>query len=327
MKYSYIFLIQFLFAVSVFAKEPQMLLKGELLMKDDFDKGIDKRKWKVQGMTVKNGQLKWDSGAKIGPQGDISLRDHIVEYTFFCKGKSVYNQYLYNDHLGHAILFRMSSTTNYLMKWQDQDILNNFKEYPDVSGSTLKSGKVYTVVVETRGDEMLVHMDDENFLYGRNHRIDRDKKKLVISFGGAGTLDSIRIWEGKPNENWQSKRKSIIEQKKKRVPRDVKSDPEFEYKYGIASLQVSLRENNDLNYKKIIDQISSHMQDIKAKYPFFGGKETPKNKAAKRKANSDPVYKEMEKKLIALKKVELDYIMSKDTSIKPFRRVKKKPKK
>ena len=107
----------------------------------------------------------------------------------------------------------------------------------------------------------------------------------------------------------------------------MKSDPEFEYKYGIASLQVTLRENNDLNYKKIIDQISSHMQEIKAKYRFFGGKETPKNKAAKKKAKSDPVYIEMEKKLIALQKAELDYIMSKDTSIKPFRRVKKKSKK
>ena len=296
-------------------------------MKEDFDQGIDKSKWKVEGMTVKNGQAEWDNGAQIGPNGEISLRDHIVEYTFSCNGESVYNQYLYNDHLGHAILFRMRSSTNYLMKWKDQDVLNNFHEYPDLSGSTLKSGKVYKVVVETRGDEMLVHMDDENFLYGRNHRIDREKKKLVISFGGAGTLDSIRIWEGKPNENWQSKRKSIIEQKKKRVPRDVKSDPEFEYKYGIASLQVSLRKNNDLNYKKIIDQISSHMREMKAKCRFFGGKKTPQNKAAQKKAKPDPVYIEMEKKLSALKKAELDYIMSKDPSIKPFRRVKKKSKK
>jgi hypothetical protein len=213
------------------------------------------------------------------------------------------------------------------MKWQDQDVLNNFKEYPDLSGSTLKPGKVYKVVVETRGDEMLVHMDDENFLYGRNHRIEREKKKLVMNFGGTGTLDSIRIWEGKPNENWQSKRKSIIEQKKKRVPRDVKSDPEFEYKYGIASLQVSLRKNKDLKYKKITDQISSHMQEMKANYRFFGGKKTPQNKAALKKAKSDPVYIEMEKKLNALKKAELDYIMSKNPSIKPFRRVKKKSKK
>ena len=237
-----------------------------------------------------------------------------------------YSRVLHNDEYGHAIITELRPDRHQIKKWPDQNVLHRFDEYPDASGSTLKAGRQYTVMVETRGTEIMVHADDENFLLGENHRVANPKARVLIMFeGGKGTLDNIRVWEGLPNPAWNANRSAWITKKGKRPQRDFAADPEFEFKYLVGNLRRRLRTENDPKYKVIIDDISHYMENIRASYSFLGAKPTKKNLAAKKKAKKeDPVYQNMMKKLAALENKELDYLKKQDSQLLALAPSKKK---
>ena len=96
----------------------------------------------------------------------------------------------------------------------------------------------YKVVIEMRGEEILVRADEENFLFGKNHRAGRRKHKLVVNFeGGHGTLDSLKLWEGRPSPTWEEQREDWITKQKQRPSRKLTTRPEFEVKFRVAKLR------------------------------------------------------------------------------------------
>ena len=150
------------------------------------------------------------------------MGDHILEYTFTYQDDLYRNQIVYNDEHGHAIIIELSPEFHHIRKWPDQNILHRFEEFPDAAGSSLQPGRTYTVMIEMRGSEIMVHADDENFLFGENYRVANEKSKLVVNFErGKGTLDSIRIWEATHNPEWDKSRTGWIAKKQKRPQLDL----------------------------------------------------------------------------------------------------------
>lgn len=243
--------------------------------------------------------------------GEVTLADHILGYTFTYQNDLYRNQIVYNDQYGHAIIIELSPEFHHIRKWPDQNILHRFEEFPDAAGSSLQPSQRYTVMIEMRASAIMVHADDENFLFGENHRVANPKSKLVVNFeGGKGTLDSIRIWEATPNPEWDKNRATWIANKQKRPKLNTATHSEFEFKYRVANLRRQLRDNADPEYAAIVKETAAFLEEIRAEYPFFGGKPTRKNLAAKKKARlEDTNYQQMMKKLALLEKSELAYLL------------------
>ncbi|MEM7600074.1 MAG: hypothetical protein AAF357_01510 [Verrucomicrobiota bacterium] len=308
-------------------REPVMLLKSELLSEETFDHSTASTAWETSGdVPVINGQLEWASvkgkeKASLKPtllkQDGVTLGNHILEYTFRYREKFYRNQIVYNDEHGHAIIIELSPDLHHVRKWPDQDVLHRFEEFPDASGSNLQPGEWYTVTVEMRDSEFLVRINDENFLFGENYRAGRAKHRLVVSFeGGQGALESIRIWEGKHNPHWTQNREAWIAKQRKRLPWNGDARKDFGFRFRVAELRHKLRDNGDPDYAAIVNEIAAYMEEIRALYPFYGGKPTRQNLAAKKEARlNDERYQSMMKQLALLEERELAYFQKLDSSL------------
>ena len=226
----------------------------------------------------------------------VTLGDHILEYTFRYDEQLDRTQIVYNDEFGHAIIIALSPEYHHVRKWPDQDVLHRFEEYPDASGSNLQPGELCTVTVEMRDSEFLVRLNDKDFLFGENYRAGRAKHRLVVSFdGGQGTLESIRLWEGTPKASWPKERKDWESKKEERLSWKGKGPEDFGSRFRVAELRRQLRENGDPDYAAIVNgKRPAYLEEIRALYPFFGGKPTRQNVAAKKEARlHDERYQSM----------------------------------
>ena len=321
-------LIVLLFAVSALpGKEPVMLLKGKLLAEEMFDKANSSPAWETSGkVQVIDGRLNWASEKGKGKAtlkstfqktDGATLGNHILEYTFRYHEELYRNQIVYNDELGHAIIIELSPEFHHVRKWPDQDVLHRFEEFPDAAGSSLRPGELYTVTVEMNGPELLVRINDENFLFGKNYRVNRAKHRLVVSFeGGQGTLESIRLWEAIPNPTWEQNRGAWVARQNKRPSWDSETQRDFEFRFRVAELRRKLRETKDPKYAAIVEETAAYLEKIRSRYPFFRAKPTRKNLAAQKDARrNDERYQSMMKQLALLEKRELAYFQTLDPAL------------
>ncbi|MGZ0173313.1 MAG: hypothetical protein ACKVHE_27620, partial [Planctomycetales bacterium] len=324
MMFRFIPIVLLLAISSLEAKEPVMLLKGKLLAEETFESADLSGGWEATGdVMVADGQLQWASekGGKKASLNSIfqktkgvTFGDHILEYTVRYHRELYRNQIVYNDKHGHAIIIQLSPELHHVRKWPDQDALHRFEEFPDASGSSLRPGELYTVMVEMRGSELLVHINDENFLFGENYRAGRAKHRLVVSFeGGRGTLDSVRLWEGTPSPDWGKDREAWVSKRQERPPWDPEARKDFDFQLRVAELRRKLRENNDPDYAAIVNDTAAFLKDVRSLYPFYRAKPTRKNLAAQKDARrNDEKFQSMLKELARLEKRELAYFQRLD---------------
>lgn len=306
-------------------REPILLEKGKLLGEATFEGGELSGDWKASGeVSVADGQLHWASEkgkaslqSTFQNEEGVTLGDHILEYTFRYDGEFDRNQIVYNDEFGHAIIIALSPEYHHVRKWPDQDVLHRFEEYPDASSSSLQPGELYTVTVEMRDSEFLVRLNDKDFLFGENYRAGRVKHRLVVSFdGGQGTLESIRLWEGTPKASWPKERKDWESKKEERLSWEGKGPEDFGSRFRVAGLRRELRESGDPDYAAIVNETSAYLEEIRSFYPFYGGKPTRQNVAAKKEARlHDERYQSMLKHLDSLEKREFAYFQTVDSAL------------
>jgi len=322
---------------SVEAKEPVMLLKGKLLAEANFDSAKQSVSWETLGeVKFAGGALHWASrngvqktgvGAAFLKADGVSLGDHILQYTFTYHGDFFRNQIVYNDPLGHAIVIELRPDGHHIRKWPDHDQLLRFEEFPDATGSCMEPGRSYTVMIEMRGEEMLIRADEENFLFGKNHRAARDKHKLVVNFeGGHGSLDSVKLWQASPNPIWEQQRGDWITKQKQRPSRNLTIPPELEAKIRVAKLRRELRDNEDPKYANLISELTDFLENLRSRYPFYGAKPTRKNVAAHKDARqNDERFKSLMKQLRTLQQREFSYFQQLDPALAELTRAAKKP--
>lgn len=304
-----------------------MLLKGELLAEDTFESEGLSGAWEVSGeVTADDGQLQWASEKGKGKatlkstfqnEDGVTLGNHILEYTFRYEEELYRTQIVYNDEHGHAIIIELSPEFHHVRKWPDQELLHRFEEFPDASGSSLQPGELYTVTVEMRDSEFLVRLNDKDFLFGENYRAGRAKHRIAVSFeGGQGTLESIRLWEGTPKASWPKERKDWESKKEERLSWEGEAPQDFESRFRVAALRRQLRENGDADYAAIVNETAAYLEEIRSLYPFYGGKPTRQNVAAKKEARlHDERYQAMLKELDVLEKRELAYFQTMDSAL------------
>jgi len=316
-----------------------MLIKGKLLAETSFDLEEPSKSWETNGeATFTDGALHWVSKKRKSKAGvsaaflkadGVTLGDHILEYTFTYHGDFDRNQIVYNDPLGHAIIIELGPAAHHIRKWPDHDQLLRFEEFPDATGSSLKPACSYTVLIEMRGEEMLVRADEENFLFGKNYRAGRAKHRLVVNLeGGHGTLDSVKLWEASPNPAWEKQRGDWIAKQKQRPSRKptTKHELEFEMKVRVAKLRRELRDNDDPKYAEMVQEMTTFLEDVRSRYPFYGAKPTPKNKAGHKEARSnDEQFKSLMKRLKALEQKEFAYFKKLDPALTELANSSKKP--
>lgn len=304
-----------------------MLVKGKLLAEETFGNGEQLKEWEASGdVAINNSQLKWAS-KKGGPKATLkstfqkkdgaTLGNHILEYSFRYSEALYRNQVVYNDEHGHAIIIEMGPGLHFVRKWPDQELLHRFEEFPDAASSSLHPGELYTITVEMRDSEFLVRINENDFLLGKNYRAGRAKHRIAVSFeGGQGTLESIRLWEGKPRSNWPQNRENWIAKRRERLSWKSKAPQDFESRFRVAALRRQLRDNGDPDYAAIVNETSAYLQEIRSLYPFYGAKPTRQNLAAKKEARlHDQRYRLMLKQLALLEERELAYFQTLDSTL------------
>lgn len=304
-------------AAALHGHEPVLLEKGRLLFASDFDEPLSPEHWKVSGdMRVQDGHLAWKGeGPKVffspnlkAPPYELPVGDLILEFSFTYWDELARSQVVFNDANGHAIIVEFREDLHYLRKWQEKEPLLTYTEYPDASGSTLKPGTMYRVMIEIRGTDLLARIDDENFLMGRSARFANPHTPLQLCFEGVGgTVDNYRLWEGKAHDRSDDAWSEWAAKARQRPSWSSDADPTLAYEKRLGELRRERRESGDPEYAKIIADLEQHMAAFRERYWFFGLPGIiPRVKAERTAAQAgDPVYREFQAKLEALQNEEL----------------------
>ncbi len=221
----------FLASVSINALEPLISSKGPLLFEDDFSGSEAKDEWRsLHGTrwTVDDGSyLGIPSTAEFQASRDnhtgatpsmtlhVAAGEVILEMSVMISGglnaaHIGFNEGATEDTTGH--IFRLILDVEEgasLRKDRNSQVKGDKDQVLRRSDWTVERGKWYTVLIETRGSEVMAQIDGGPTLYMRQGRLDVPKAWANLkSRGKKGSIryDNVRLWRADPlrsrNPDW-----------------------------------------------------------------------------------------------------------------------------
>ncbi len=181
-----------------------------------------------------------------------------------------------------------------------------------------KEGKWYTMTVEFHGEEVVAHVDKENFVVGRHPIINTERTYLAFQVSGSGAaFDNFSICQSVLKDNWQKTRARLTSSQAARPPA-LKRDAREQYDLIMLNLKDRLS-RNDAKYQGLLTRHEQLQVALKADYPraFQTHKELSKGIAKKRKEikEGEPRFKEMESAINKARKKEKEYIHSRHAEL------------
>ena len=176
-----------------------------------------------------------------------------------------------------------------------------------------EQGKWHTMTVEFHGEEVVAHVDDQNFVLGSHPIIDTERTYLAFQVqGGSASVDNFHVWKSKPRADWNARRTGLAAIQASRPPA-VERDAIAQSK--LLTLQLVDRlGRTDPKYRALVASHEALKAELKADYPraFQTHKELGKTIAAKKAhlKKEDPEFKEMGNAVNKARKAEKNFIHS-----------------
>jgi hypothetical protein len=177
-----------------------------------------------------------------------------------------------------------------------------------------KRGIWHTITIEFKGDEVVTHVDKNNFVIGNHPIIDTERTYLAFQVsGGAASFDNFCMWKAEAGPNWRVEReklKAIQARRGLAFKRNAKE--EYDLIYMNLKDRLSL---TDSEYRRIVAVHASANERMKNEFPSENQSKKEISKrilAVKKKLKKEePRFKEMEQVFYRCKRAIKDYVHSK----------------
>ena len=196
---------------------PKTLLaeRGRILLSDDLNQAPTGKpwraahgKWAAADGGIRGSELAADKHGGVIRHA-LPFKDAVVQYEIKLDGARVSTLSI-NDEKEHVARVLLAPKS---FRVQKDDHDHDGPDKAVVFGQravTIKPGEWHTVVVEIVGDTMLATLDGANAIYGSNELIGTQKANIGFTVSGETvSLRNLRVWEAKPNPNWEKTKASI----------------------------------------------------------------------------------------------------------------------
>ncbi len=199
--------------------QARMLTPGKSLLTDDLtgplsaDWKAAKGDWKAADGALRGAELKDDKHAAVVGR-PVAFRDAIVEVAFKFDGAKAASLSL-NAAKGHVCRVNLRPT-GFSVQKDDQDGKNGPDKGAQLGScdAPFKPGERHTLGLELRGPEMLATVDGKHTAYGTHAAVDMDKASVRLTVSGESVqFKNVRVWEGKPNPDWEKRKADVVEKK------------------------------------------------------------------------------------------------------------------
>ncbi|MCD6051044.1 MAG: hypothetical protein K0Q55_2447 [Verrucomicrobia bacterium] len=208
------------------AADPKTLMteRGKLLLSEDFSKPIAaakaekgkpattgwrmaKGKWETGDGALKGIELKEDKHGAVA-RYPLEFKDAVIQYDVRVDGCKATTLSI-NDAKGHVCRVLINKD-GFSSQKDDHD-----KDGPDkvlkfgTQKMDIKAGEWKTVIVEIKGEEMLVHIDGKA-VTGKHELIAVSKANFGFTVSGeSASFRNLRVWEAQPNEGWSKTKEKL----------------------------------------------------------------------------------------------------------------------
>ncbi len=176
-----------------------------------------------------------------------------------------------------------------------------------------KRGVWHTMTIEFNGDEVVSHVDGENFVLGRHPIVNTERTYLAFQVeGGAASFDNFFMWKSEPRSSWDSVRtKRLLEQTRRGSA--FKRNAKEEYDLIYMNLKDRLSRTDSV-YRQIVARHAEIEGKMKIDFPSANQshKELAKRIASTKKEmrKENPRFKEMEQSFNRSRRAIKDYVHS-----------------
>jgi hypothetical protein len=202
---------------------PKTLLNapGKLLLSDDLsgppgkDWKAGKGKWESVGGAIRGSEQASDEHAATFRR-NLTMKDVVVEYSFKLDGAKK-TTLSFNAEKGHLCRVLIGPANFTLSKDKDKAVDGDKAVQLAAKDVPIKPGEWHTLVVETRGPDMLVTLDGAHTAYGSHPAVAKGKANIGFTVAGQSvSFKGLRIWEaGGPAPDWESTKAKLLAGQKK----------------------------------------------------------------------------------------------------------------
>ena len=195
-----------------------MTERGQQLCSEDFatlDAKIwhaAKGQWEIAGGGLKGVEVKSDKHPAV-IRRQFSFKDAVIQFDVQVNGckQTTFSINEAKAHLARALF----TPAGFSAQKDDQDHAGPDKAVRFATlAAPMKPGEWHTVVIEFLGEEMVTTMDGKT-IAGTHPVLAKEKANFGFTVGGeSACYRNLRVWEAKPNPEWEQNKKLVSAAKK-----------------------------------------------------------------------------------------------------------------
>jgi hypothetical protein len=197
-----------------------MAAPGKLLLADDLSPPgkewkAGKGKWEPADGGIRGSELTADMHAATFRR-NLAMKDVVVEYSFKLDGAKQ-TTLSFNAAKGHLCRVLVRQTGFTLSKDKDKSVDGDRAVQLGTKEVPIKPGEWHTLVVESRGTDMLATLDGTYTAYGSHPALTKEKANIGFTVAGQSVgFKGLRVWEAAgPTADWESTKAKLLADKKK----------------------------------------------------------------------------------------------------------------
>lgn len=299
------------------APKTLMCIPGETVLSEDFSpETISERWWYKGDFALRDGAL---VRTNLHPTEnrrvffkDPSFHNTVVQFDFKLAGKTTDLRLVTGSGGGYNSVTQIRTDHFQINTPVDRDA----GIVPAHLGECVREShqnQWQTMTVEYWNNEIVAHLNENEFVLGKHPIIDRTRTYFAFQFDFPGaSIDNVRVWKATGQKNrWSERRKGLLQVQSDRAA--VQRDPVERYKYEHTNV-ISRLTLNDQTYRELVAKHENLKSELHAAYPeaFASHKELGKQIAKRKKhiKQTEPDFKPMEVAIHRSRRAEDDYVLS-----------------
>lgn len=307
-------------------KKTLMCTPGELLFAEDFDpETVSPRWWFKAEFALRDGAL---LRTTVDPAEskrvflkDPSFHNTIVQFDFKLSGQTTDLRLVTGSGGGYNSVTQIYREHFQLNTPVDRDA----GIVPSQLGECARQPRPdqwQTMTVEYWDDEMVAHLNAQEFVIGKHPIVDRTREYFAFQFDLPGaSIDNVRVWKATGQRNdWYETRSKLTAVQDSRKP--VQRDPAERYQIAYINLKSRLT-LGDQAYRDLVAKHDQLKAELHADYTdaFATHKELTKTIAKKKQElrQAEPEFKQLEVAVNKARQVEEAYVLSTQPELERFK--------
>ena len=294
-----------------------MCVPGELIFSEDFDPETVSDRWGFKAdFALRDGALLRTTVAPTENKRvflkDPSFHNTVIQFDFKLSGQTT-DLRLVTGSGGHYNSVTQIHTDHFQVNTAAD---RSAVIVPSQIGECIRTPKPdqwQTMTVEYWNDEVVSHIADNEFVFGKHPIIDRARQYFAFQFDLPGaSIDNVRVWKATgQRDDWTPTRKKLATIQTNRQP--VKHNASERYKIEYTNLKSRLT-LTDKTYRDLVARRASLEAALHKDYAeaFKSHKQLSKSIATKKKhlKATDPEFKRMETAVNKSRRAEDVYVLS-----------------